>query len=620
MRAQNMVCRMAGGACCRHRNELPLLLDLDSPKSDRRFPLSPSEGERVRERGPFWPWCSESPSASIARGILFRTMEWGAGHFNSVIARFSNPSPQPSPRSSLAGRGSQLARLCRAGKKCTRALLPLFVAVLCLVLGHPSLAQVVNGGFETGGFEGWTADPNWVVVDNSCGFYSGWAGKYWAWSGGKGESATGVLTSKPFKLDKDAVRLLISGWSSIRGTGQPRRWNYVTLNLADGTELDRVYAPDTTAFVPVVLDGSKHRGKTVFIRAVDDADQPTFSMLCIDDVRTMAFPRDYTRPVKPLPSFDAKRSLRLEDKNCSVEVSRANGSITRIRDKKTGLDLLLEPRLAGSYRFALPIPGKEPWQTIEANWVCGKDQKLTAHHLEGNRLTLRWDGPLKNYLREPFDVSVTMTIELRDEGVWFGLKIDNPSRYVVGETYFPVLGGIQGLGTTRGQLQATEMVRPSGAPASGRKRRGTGSAEAAPAPAGPGFTTSAIFKSFNNMSWLGDQGPEQYYAYPESQPEPWVGFSVPKVSRSVLIGVRDPADRSLYVRLELIPASSGTPRDDGNWPRPSELRGAPVGVELSFVDVKGGPIGTSYEAAPVFLRFLDGGAAEMMRDYAAWPP
>src|ERR1035441_1068990 len=85
-----------------------------------------------------------------------------------------------------------------------------------------------------------------------------------------------------------------------------------------------------------------------------------------------------------------------------------------------------------------------------------------------------------------------MTIELRDEGLLFSLKIDNPSRYAVGETYFPVLGGIQGLGTTRGQLQATEMVRPSGAPASGRKRRRTGIAEAAPAPAGPGFTTAAI--------------------------------------------------------------------------------------------------------------------------------
>jgi hypothetical protein len=335
-------------------------------------------------------------------------------------------------------------------------------------------------------------------------------------------------------------------------------------------------------------------------------------MLCIDDVRTADLPRDFAQPARPPPGFNRRRSLRLEDNNYSVEVSRANGAITRIRDKKSGMDLLLEPRLAGSYRFALPIPGKEPWQTIEANWVFGKDQKLTAHRLDGNHLTLRWDGPLRNYRREPFDVSVTMTVELRDQGVWFGLKIDNSTRYAVGENYFPVLGGIQGLGTTRGQLQATEMVRPSGAPAPGPKGK-------APAEVGPEFTTATIFKVFNNMSWLGDQGPEQFYAYPETQSKPWVGFYAPKASRSVLIGARDPADRGLYLRLELIPANSGTPRDDGNWPRLSELRGAPVGVELSFVDVKGGPVGKSYEAAPIFLRFLDRGGAEMIRDYAAWP-
>jgi hypothetical protein len=186
----------------------------------------------------------------------------------------------------------------------------------------------------------------------------------------------------------------------------------------------------------------------------------------------------------------------------------------------------------------------------------------------------------------------------------------------VGETYFPVLGGIQGLGATRGQLKATELVRPAGAPDSERRRRAT--TAPAPAPAGPSFTTSAIFKVFNNMSWLGDQGPEQFYAYPDSQPEPWVGFWAPKAARSVLIGARDPAARSLYIRLELVPASSGTPRDDGNWPRPGELRGQPVGVELSFVDAKGGPAGQPYEAAPVFLRFLPGGGAEMLKDFATW--
>lgn len=69
-----------------------------------------------------------------------------------------------------------------------------------------------------------------------------------------------------------------------------------------------------------------------------------------------------------------------------------------------------------------------------------------------------------------------------------------------------------------------------------------------------------------------------------------------------------------------MPASSGTPRDDGNWPRPSELKGRPVGVELSFVDAHGGTAGARYEAAPVFLRFLDGGGPELASAYLERPP
>jgi hypothetical protein len=318
-------------------------------------------------------------------------------------------------------------------------------------------------------------------------------------------------------------------------------------------------------------------------------------MLCIDDVRTADPPSDWTKPVAPLPAFDPRASVRLEDENCLVEVSRRNGSITRIRDKGAGLELIREPRLAGSFRFALPIPGKEPWQTLEANWIIGREQRLSSCEVERRKLTLRWNGPLRNYLGEEFGASATMTIALRYGGVEFSLRIDNPTRYPVGEVYFPVLGGIQGLGRTHGQLTTTDMVRPV---------------------AGEGCTSAAIFRVFNNMSPFGDQGPEQFYAYPDGQPEPWVGFASAKLSRSAMIRVEDPLNRKLYIRLEMKPATSGTARDDGNWPRPEELRGLPVGVELSFVDTVGGPAGKAYDAAPAFVRFLDGGGAEMRKAWA----
>ena len=167
------------------------------------------------------------------------------------------------------------------------------------------------------------------------------------------------------------MHLLIAGWDSVQGTGKPRRWNYVTLNLANGRELDRVWAPNTTTFVSAILDGSGYRGQTVYLEAVDDADQSTYSMLCIDDVRTVfaSLPELPSEPLPALPPSDPQKSLKLEDDRYLVEVSRSNGAITRILDKKGDIELIREPRLADNFRFTLPIPGKEPWQTIEANYI-----------------------------------------------------------------------------------------------------------------------------------------------------------------------------------------------------------------------------------------------------------
>ncbi|MFI5384596.1 MAG: hypothetical protein ACHQ50_00590 [Fimbriimonadales bacterium] len=456
---------------------------------------------------------------------------------------------------------------------------------------------LVNGDFETGNFRGWIADPAWVLADDSRGYYSGWQGRYWAWSGGKGERATGVLKSQPFVLDRDGVRLLVTGWNSLSGGGKPRRWNYVTLNLAGGTELDRVYAPNTTAFVPAFLDGSKHKGERVFVQAVDDADEATYSMLGIDDVRTADLPAYLKQPLPPLPPTDKGKTIVLENSAYLLEFSRSNGALTRLLNKETAEDLILEPRLGNNFRFALPIPGKEIWQTIEANWIQGCDQKLSTWQIDGAKLTLTWKGPLKNYLGHACDVSANETVELRGDGVSMSLGIDNRTTLPVGETYFPMIGGLQGLGTTRLQLEATEVIRPMGDGA---------------------FARAAIFRVFDSFSWLGDHGPEQYYLYPGNLPEPWVGFSCSKTGRGVVLGARPPAGRKLVAHLELIPSSSGTVREDGNWPRPSELRGLPVGVELSFVDVAGGPARSPYKATPTFLQFLRGDGPEMARASAAW--
>ena len=194
-------------------------------------------------------------------------------------------------------------------------------------------------------------------------------------------------------------------------------------------------------------------------------------------------------------------------------------------------------------------------------------------------------------------MTVTETIELADGGAVFNLTIENRTPYQVGETYYPVLGGIQGLGKNREQLRSTEFVRPAA----------DGSAAKAD-----------IFRTFATMASLGDTGPEQFYAYPETLPEPWIALQSTKLGKSVYLGSHDPTDRQKVARLELIPSSSGTTREDGNWPRSNELKGLPVGVEFSYVDCLGGAIGKDYQAAPVLVKFFDGDLHEAKDIYKKW--
>ena len=251
--------------------------------------------------------------------------------------------------------------------------------------------------------------------------------------------------------------------------------------------------------------------RIVFVEEVDEANQGTNSMLGINDVRTVD-------SLPSPPAIDPKRSITLEDDRYLVAVSRSNGSITRILDKQGGIDLIREPRLADNFRFSLPIPGKEPWQTIEANYIRGSDQRLSSFDAGNKKLTLRWQRPLVNYLGEKFDVSAAMGIELTPAGVLFSLKIQNQSRYQIGEVFFPLIGGIQGIGHFAAELKATDLIRPA--------RAG-------------GATASGIFRQFTDMCVFGDQGPEQFYSYPKDMPESWLEFSTRNApKRSVYIAHR----------------------------------------------------------------------------------
>ena len=131
------------------------------------------------------------------------------------------------------------------------------------------------------------------------------------------------------------------------------------------------------------------------------------------------------------PGRAASPNLRIENAHLIVEVSPTNGAILRISDRIGGLELLEERRLADNFRFTLPIRRDHAWQSIEANAVLGRDQRLTAHRQTDTGLVLVWDAPLRSVLGRRYNVSATMTLELDRADLRFGLEIRKDRKSVV---------------------------------------------------------------------------------------------------------------------------------------------------------------------------------------------
>jgi len=295
------------------------------------------------------------------------------------------------------------------------------------------------------------------------------------------------------------------------------------------------------------------------------------------------------------PALAQPPPLRLENAHLLVEVNPTNGAITRICDKPRGLELLAEPRLADNFRFTLPLRRDHAWQSTEANYVLGREQRLTAYRLADGQLTLEWGAPLRSVLGKRYPVSATMTLALVEAELRFTFKIRNRSRLEIGEVFYPILGGLLGLGDTPEARRATELLLPEPT----------------------ALRTERIFQSFANMSWLGIFGPEQFYSYPDKLAMPWLVLTQPALRRGVYLGAHDPVARYKVIHLEMSPGVAPA-RGDGNWPRPEELAGAPAGVKACFVHLPYQPAGRDFEAAPVVLRFHEGDWRDAARRYGAW--
>ena len=148
-----------------------------------------------------------------------------------------------------------------------------------------------------------------------------------------------------------------------------------------------------------------------------------------------------------------KENVSLDSALYVVEVDPVSGVIRRIYDKAGDVELITEPRLAGNFQLLTLTAGREK------DRISGNDQTLTSFDQEDDTLRLTWDGPLVGESGASYEIAVEMQITFVNSQIEFRLHFDNRTPRTVSEVWYPIVGGISGMGDradTRSTLPETQ--------------------------------------------------------------------------------------------------------------------------------------------------------------------
>jgi hypothetical protein len=262
----------------------------------------------------------------------------------------------------------------------------------------------------------------------------------------------------------------------------------------------------------------------------------------------------------------------------------ASGAVVSLHDRRLGVELVSEPRLARSFSLLLPTP------SLQANYVVGLEQRAPKVEEVRGGVDVRWRGPLQATVGE---VDIDVLLELRGDGprLESRLVVENRSPYPLGEVWHPVVGGFTGIGAR----EATQTLIPIA-----------------------GWTADTqLLQRFRGNGWeLGTPIPEYLFKYPGELPMQWVAFWNDDVGGGAYVGCHDTVARFKTLRLALSPGS-GHLREDP-WPREDEADGLPVGVEIDWVFFPYTPTGGTFAGPPVVVQTFEGdwtAAAAIYRDW-----
>ncbi|MHB0938280.1 MAG: DUF6259 domain-containing protein [Armatimonadota bacterium] len=280
--------------------------------------------------------------------------------------------------------------------------------------------------------------------------------------------------------------------------------------------------------------------------------------------------------------------IRLENAHYAVGID-PQGRIVSLVDRAGGYDLIAEPRLAGNFRLLLPLPG------YECNYLDGCGQSPTSCEQGPDSVTLRWDGPLQNE-KGVFDLAVTLRVALVGETVQFNCEVRNGTEHKLAEVWYPVLGGLRGIGPSETRQETQALV-----------------------PTTNSVWLQPIFRDFGNTrgETLGVTGAEHSFYYPGTICMPWVSLYHLQLDRALYFAALEETPRVKMIRFNLDPGIAEA-RAGGNWPRPDEVGDLPLGLTMNWTHVPYTAPGETFTGSTIVLQAHAGGWQESAKIYRQW--
>lgn len=278
--------------------------------------------------------------------------------------------------------------------------------------------------------------------------------------------------------------------------------------------------------------------------------------------------------------------MRIENDFYLVEVDQETGALLRISDKRGALDLITEKRLAASFRLLLPLPH------LRSNYLDGSEQRVSEINGTDEGIDIRYAGPLLGS-EGTYEISVLLRIAFGDGALVFSCELTNQSPYAVTEVWYPMIGGMTGLGEGEDGRSARALV--------------------------PYHYTQqdmAIFRRFDGVK-LGIPNAEKVFTYPARMSMPWMSFYHPEKQRALYFAAQDREIRSKAFRLQLDPGTARG-RSGSDWPTPEEAGDTPIGMTAEWIFFPHTGQGGTFESPPVVLEAHAGDWRESARIYREW--